>query len=280
MKKILPLVIVIVLLAASFFGWKLLKGKKDVVEEKRPKKAKVENVNKLPLEQRPYVLIEPKSKIRPNDLGYWITISIYNADDYQGVDYEVEYQAGTLIQGFRHSLDFSKEEKPYAKESFFGSESKGKYYYHENMIGGSILLQFFKDVTTYDALKTQFNIQNMEEKEGMFTSNDAKASLEVDEKDMSKSYWVLIASTLGLPEPLEGKVLSEPYGFYAHKALSFENTTLTIKSKEDLTNAKIMGWNGEEWVEYETEVNEDSASTKIDSLGTYVLVSFQEAETE
>src|SRR4030042_2705651 len=100
MKKIFIIVIVIaIVIAIGFIGFKWLNKPKEV-EEVKPVQKKVENINLLPLEQRPYIVIEPKSTTRPQDYGHWITLSIYNAQNYKGVDYDVEYQAGTLIQGF------------------------------------------------------------------------------------------------------------------------------------------------------------------------------------
>ena len=273
MKKILFFILIAILLAAGFFGWKFLFKPASKEEEKPAPKPKVENINQLALEQRPYIIVEPKSKTRPSDLGHWLTVTIDRTEAYERVEYDVEYQTGSLIQGFMHSIDFSKEPTPVSKEGFFGSESKGKYKYDEDVTTGNILFKFFKDSTSYDALKTYFNLQNMAEEDGLFISNDGKASLQVGVKDISSTTFVVIASTLGLPEEVEGQVLSEPYGFYAHKSFNLKNSTLTIKSKEELTKAKILGWDGKEWFEYETEIKADSASALVESLGTFVLVS-------
>lgn len=274
MKKKLPVFLIIILvLIIGFLGWKFLIKKKPAEETgKTTAKPKIEAINQLALEKRPYIIIEPKSKTKPQDLGHWITITIDKADDYQTVEYDVEYQTGNLIQGFMHRIDFSKESLPVSKEGFFGSESKGKYKYDEEVKGGSTLFKFFKDSINYDALKTYFNLQNKAEQDGVFTSNDGKATLEVGPRDLSSGDYLVIASTLGLPAEVEARVISEPYGFYSHQPAGLKDAALTIKSKEDLTKAKILGWDGEEWQEYEVEIEEDSASTKISQLGTYVLV--------
>jgi hypothetical protein len=276
MKKILPiiLVIIIVVVVGWFaFGSKLLQKSSNNSKPQPSLKPKVENINQLPLEKRPYIVIEPKSETRPQDFGHWITVTIDKAQDYQSVEYDVEYQAGNLIQGFMHQIDLSKEKQPVSKEGFFGSESKGKYKYDDGVIGGSILFKFFTNTTSYDALKTFFNIQNMAEQKGLFSSNDTKAQLELGSGDLTAGDYVVIASTMGLPEPVTGKVLSEPYGFYATKNTKLKKAILSIKSKEDLTNTKILGWDGKKWVEYKITVKEDNASTQITQFGTYILVS-------
>lgn len=272
MKKTLPILLIIFLILLSgFLGWKFLKKKKPAKETKKRFKPKIETINQLPLEKRPYVIIEPKSKTRPQDYGYWITVTIDRVSDYKNVEYDVEYQSGNLIQGFMHRIDFAKEPPPVSKEGFFGSESKGKYKYDEGVKSGSILFKFYRD-GQYDALKTYFNLQNMKEENGIFTSNDGRAVLEVGKGDLNPRDYVIIASTLGLPAEIKGKAISEPYGFYSHRSVKLKDATLTIRSKEDLTNVKILGWDGGEWQEYEVEVKEDSASAKVDRLGTYVLV--------
>lgn len=273
MKKILPILLIIVLVI-GLLGIKFLR-KPGVNQEtnKITSKPKVENINQLPLEKRPYIIIEPKSETRPSDYGHWITVIIDKANEYQSVEYDVEYQAGNLIQGFMHRVDFSKEKLPVAKEGFFGSESKGKYKYDENVKSGSILFKFFKDATNYDALKNYFNLQNMEEQKGFFTANDGKANLEIGANDLNANDYVVITSTLGLPASIMSKVLSEPYGFYATRAVKLKNATLNIKSKEDLAKAKILGWDGKQWQEYKTSIKEETASTVVNQFGTYILVS-------
>lgn len=274
MKKILPILLIILVLAAGLFifGKNLLKKPRTEEKAKASSKPKIENVNQLPLEQRPYITIEPKSTTRPQDLGSWITVTIDKASSYQGVEYEVEYQTGNLIQGFMHKIDFTKEKLPVSKEGFFGSESKGKYKYDENVSGGSILYKFFKDTTNYDALKTFFNVQNMQEQKGVFNSKDGKATLEIGATDLSSGDYVVISSTMGLPSPVTGKVISEPYGFYATKNTKLKSATLTIRSKEDLTKAKILGWDGTKWQEDRVTIRDDTVSVSITQWGTYILV--------
>lgn len=275
MKKILLAFLIIVLvIGLSGLGIKFLR-KPGINQEtnKTTPKPKVENVNQLSLEKRPYIIVEPKSETRPTDYGHWVTITIDKASNYKSVEYDVEYQAGNLIQGFTHRVDFSKEKLPVAKEGFFGSESKGKYKYDENVKSGSILFKFFKDATNYDALKNYFNLQNMAEQKGFFTSNDSKANLQIGANDLNANDYVVVASTLGLPASITGKALAEPYGFYTTRAVKLKNATLSIKSKEDLTKAKILGWDGKQWQEYKISIKEETASTIVNQFGTYILVS-------
>lgn len=272
MKKIIPVLLIILILSSVLLGWKFLLKKKPAGEVEEELKPRIEAINQLPLQQRPYITIEPKSETKPQDYGHWITVTIANASNYKKVEYEVEYQAGNLIQGFMHRIDFAKESFPVSKEGFFGSESKGKYKYDEDVRSGHILFKFFKDNLNYDALKTYFNIQNMAEQKGLFTSNDGKASLEVGNKDLNGGDYIVVASTLGLPSQTEGRIVSEPYGFYGNRSVALNNATLTIKSKENLTGAKILGWDGKKWQEYQVKQQEDSFSVKVNYLGTFVLV--------
>jgi len=271
MKKLLPLVIIFVLLA-GFLSWKVFFKKKPVEEVVRPSKPKLETINQLPIEEMPYVVLEPKSQTRPQDLGHWLTVTVDRVSDYQKVEYEVEYQAGSLIQGFMHRIDFNEEKAPFSKEGFFGSESKGKYKYDEDVAEGSVLLRFYKTGEEADVLKTNFNLQNMGEKEAVFNSQDGKAVLEVGRNDLNKADFLIIASTLGLPAEVKEKVISKPYGFYSHEQVKLTKAILTFKSSQDLTGAKILGWDGQKWNQYQATVKDGQASAEVDQLGTFVLV--------
>lgn len=273
-KKINIIAIVAIFLTVLIIGvgyWLIFSKKKTKVK-KESKSTKMETVNQLSLKERPYIIIEPKSKTRPQDYGYWMTITINNASNYKLLEYEVEYQAGNLIQGFMHRLDFSKEKLPISQEGFFGSESKGKYKYDEGVKNGNVLFKFFKNSHDYEALKTYFNWQQMEQQKGVFTSNDAKAILEIKSKELKPSDYMVVFSTLGLPAEIKGEALSEPYGFYSRQPMKLKSAVLTIKNKKDLTGAKILGWDGKKWHQYESEIKEDEVSAKVDELGTYILV--------
>jgi len=255
----------------GFVVYKIILSKRKKQEKKKPKITSFETVNQLALEKRPYIIIEPKSKTRPQDYGYWMTTTISNASNYQFCEYEVEYQSSNLIQGFMHRFDISGKDK-ISQEGFFGSESKGKYKYDEGVKSGSVLLKFFKNDKDYDILKTYFNWLKVVDQDGVFISNDAKASLKIDSSDLKPTDYLVVFSTLGLPKNIKGTVLSLPYGFYSRRPTKLKSAVLTIKSKKDLTGAKILGWNGNNWHIYKTTVDKESASSKVNQLGIYILV--------
>lgn len=270
-KLIISLLIFFGILIPGAVYWQTKTKPEEATKSPAPVKTKVENINQLAIEKRPYIIIEPKSTTMPQDIGHWIMVTIDKASAYQEVEYDVEYQAGNLIQGFMHTIDLKKETQPASKEGFFGSESKGKYKYDENVTGGSILFKFFYDESKFDALKTYFNLQNMAEREGVFTSNDAKATLKVGSQDLKSTDYVVISSTLGLPAPVEGKILSEPYGFYSSSDGEI-NATLTLGAKEALDKAVILSWDGKKWQELDTTLTDNQAKATVTGFGTYLLI--------
>lgn len=274
MKKISAFLIFgVIIVLVGILGWNWLNSqKKNSSSLKASALPKIEAINKLALEKRPYMILEPTSTTRPQDVGHWITVTLDNVNNYDGVDYDIEYMSGNLIQGFMHKIDFTKEKAPFSKEGFFGSESKGKYKYDENVKSGNILLKFYKG-DQIDNLKTFFNLQNMLDQKGIFTSNDAKATLKITGNELASGDFVIISSTLGLPSSITGKAISDPYGFYSTKPTKLKNAELTIKSKEDLTKAKILGWDGKKWQEYKIKIEADQAIASVSQLGTYILVS-------
>jgi len=208
---------------------------------------RVEQINKLTVKDRPYVTLTPRTD------GREITLTIDNLTNATNAEYELEYQAGSMLQGVFGTIDFSTEEQPVSKKLLFGSCSKGKCKYDDNVTGGSLTMRFEGKEEPY-VLKSDFNLQQMADREGVFTSN------------------IVIASTMGLPAELEGEVIAGPYAFLATTSPRLTQAELTIKSKDDLTTAKLFHWTGKAWTELESELGTNKITAPATSLGTFVLV--------
>lgn len=260
LKYIIPIAIVLSLVG-FFLSHKLKKPKEEETIETR----KVEQINKLPVKQRPYITLTPRAD------GKEVTLTIDNLTNASQAEYELEYQAGSMIQGVFGSIDFQKEELPVSKNLLFGSCSKGKCRYDENVTGGSLTLRFEGGDEPY-VLKTDFNLQLMSQHEGVFASKDIKAKLDVGKSGLPASTYVIIANTLGLPVDLDGEIIAGPYAFLAAQTQKF-NGTLTIQSKEDLTSAKLFYYNGSDWTEITLEIDNNKITAPVTNLGTYIVVS-------
>ncbi len=271
-KKIIFIILGLISLAVAFILWffkPFSSEDSSMISTKPLTERKILQVNTLELEKRPYIILEPKSNIEPKSLGHWVTVTIDKIGGFEEVEYEFEYTTGSMIQGGMGRIDFTKEKPPVSKEIAFGSASKGKYKYDEGVYEGKFTFQFFNGEEA--ALKTDFNLQNKTEVEGLFTSPDEKVSLEVGSSDLESDDYLVIASTLGLPEIPEGEIIAGPYGFYADGPRSLANAALIFKGVEK-EGVVVLRWNGDSWQEYETEVSGGKASAEVDSLGAFVLV--------
>ena len=259
LKIIIPIVVLLVVLAWLF--WPASKKELDIPTPTR----KVEQINKIPVADRPFVTLTPRAD------GKEVTLVIDNLSNADSAEYELEYQAESLIQGVFGTIDFSKDQPPVSKDLLFGSCSKGKCRFDEGVTGGSLTVRFDGGDEPY-VLKTDFNLQNMFDRQGVFTSKDIKASLDVGKSGLVNGTFIVIAGTMGLPSQVEGEILAGPYSFLSATKPTLSNATVSIKSKDDLTNAKLMFWDGQAWEELEAQKAEGEISAPVTSLGVFVLV--------
>ena len=263
MKKYLKFIIpgVILLIGLAWLFWP---AKKTKTTTPTPAK-KMEEINKIAIADRPFVTLTPR------DDGKEVTMTIDFVKDAANLEYEMEYQAASLIQGVFGTIDFTKEPAPVSKDLLFGSCSKGKCRYDEGVTGGSLTLRFDGGKTAF-ALKTDFNLQNMFDRQGVFTSKDIKATLDVGKAGLPNNTFVIVAGTMGLPAEIDGEVLAGPYAFLAATSPVLKAATLTIQSKDDLTGAKLMMWNGKSYVDLKATVADGKISAPVTGLGTFVVV--------
>ncbi|MFC1627233.1 hypothetical protein ACFL18_01595 [Patescibacteria group bacterium] len=264
MKKSQLYLVIALALVAVVGGVFFFKNKKksETADTKTPAR-KVEQINKLAIKDRPYVVLTPRAD------GKEVTLTIDNVMGATNAEYEMEYTAGAMIQGVFGTIDFSEEPAPVSKELLFGSCSKGKCKYDDNVSGGSLTLRVEGQGDPY-VLKSDFNLQLMSDREGVFTSKDIKAKLDVGTSLPSSTY-VVVAGTMGLPAELEGEVLAGPYSFTTASTKAIKGN-LTIQSKDDLTDAKLMFYTGTAWTELTSALSEGKISAPVTSLGTFVLV--------
>jgi len=266
MKKVFLIGIILVgLSAGGFFIWK---NKNSAPQEEKTKKVVSSvkpEVNLLETGKRPFVTLIPRED------GHEVSLNI---SDLKGgektVEYELEYQAGTLLQGAGGRIDFEEEKPPVAKKLLFGSCSKGKCKYDEDVHSGSLTL-YFDNGEKY-GLKTGFTLGTVEQEEGVFKTQDLKTSLEIKESSLSEDSFIVAMSTMGLPDEVKKEIVSGPVGFFASAEAKIEEALLTFSRVDSEADLKILRWDGEQWQEYETEKKEDSVIASVNSLGVFLLV--------
>jgi len=227
-------------------------------------------INSLAISDRPYIILEPRSAIESQSLGHWVTATWEDAKNFDRCEYEFEYTNGLMIQGGMGKVDFSEEKPPVSKEIAFGSASKGKYKYDEGVNKGSFTFHYFSG-NAESVLKTDFNLTKKETSDQTITSPDNKATLVSSQTDISLGDFVISFSTLGLPMPQDGEIISGPYGFYSDNSKTFRNSQLKFN---DISESKvtILAWDGKSWQSLDTQVSQNQASADIGKFGTFVLV--------
>lgn len=258
LKLIIPGLILMVILV-----WLFKPGKKAVTVNQPPTK-KMDEINKLAIADRPFVTLVPRED------GKEVKMTIDRVKAADQVEYEMEYQTDSLIQGVFGTIDFTKEPVPVSKDLLFGSCSKGKCRYDEGVTGGSLTMRF--EGNTPFALKSDFNLQQQFDRDGRFVSRDSKATLDVGKTGLPNNTFVIVAGTMGLPADVSGEIIAGPYSFLSAASPVLKSATLTIQSKDDLTGAKLMFWNGKVYSELKASVTDGKISASVTGLGTFLVV--------
>lgn len=266
LKLIIPLVVVIMLSVVGFAGYKIFNRKAEPQAPEVSNK-KLEPVNQIPIKERPFIQIFPRSD------GREITIVVENLSSANQAEYELEYEAGSLLQGAFGTIDFTKESSPAKRNLLLGSCSAGgKCSYHEDVNGGSLVLRYTNgDITK---LKGEWNFQTMQEQAGSFTSRDAKFTFNVGKSGLPANTFVIIAQTFGLPQEVDGEILAGPYNVSLpqNQSLRTSSVELTMRLSEETTEASLLGWDGSSWQEYEAQIDGQILQASVDQPTTYLAV--------
>ena len=265
--KLIPILLLALLVVAGILGLKFLRSRGEDQEETQGSTSRIEPVNQLPISRRPFTLIIPRSD------GREVRIIVNRLENASQAEYELEYQAGTLLQGAFGKIDFTKEEAPVTRNILLGSCSAGgKCSYHEDVIGGTLLLRYANGETT--ALKSEWNFQVMSEQEGRFTSRDAKFTYDVGKNGLSARTFVIITQTMGLPAPVDGEVVGGPYAVSLPKKVSLRarEIELTMRTNTTDSNVKLLGWTEDGWKEYEATRKGKTLEAIVDQATTFVAV--------
>lgn len=259
--KLIIAIVVIFLIAVGVGIFAYMSNNKQADVEQTSKKQKIEEpLNVIPVEERPVVQISPVADGRNIQI---IIKAVKKVAD--SVEFELEYQAGTLLQGIFGAIDLSSI--PSQVTELMGSCSAGgKCSYHEDVQGGSLLLRF-SGSENY-TLKQDWKYVDNSAGETAFSSKDAK--FQIESQDLANQKYLVIYNSPGYPEGLTGTPISDPYSFAVASTLK-GNARLTMRANEDVP-AKIMGWNGKEWIDFGGSMEEKMVTAKVDLMELYILV--------
>lgn len=224
-------------------------------EEKPKRRTRTEQYDTISLEKRPYI------EIKPQATGRDVTIVFHNLkESADTVDYELEYQAGELLQAAFGTIEI--DSLPINKDILLGSRSAGgATTYHENVKGGTLVTRFKGDEAY--AFKSDWNFIVNSARQTTISSKDEKFSLKGT--DIGKLRLAVITNSPGYPGALPGTAISALYALSAPTAVSGE-ATATITLTAAAPNAKVAVWDGKAWETVDAQVDGTTATAEV-SLG-------------
>lgn len=223
---------------------------------KKPKKA----VNVIPLEERPYVSIQP---LQARNM---LEVTIHDLKKAaKSVEITLEYDRNKgVLDAVLNS--FALDKTPLVEQMFLGSKSAGgATTFHDDVIGGTVTLDFSDDDYTlevpwrYDDTKTSYDA---------LSTTDGKFQITF-EKPL-KATKVLVMQSPGLPIETDGKVLSGPYFVGMVGSLPENTAEVKLRLSEESSSATIYGLDGGKWVKYETTTDGKTATAKGKLVSTYI----------
>ncbi len=228
--------------------------------ETREQNRITEAVNQIPVSDRPYMQLVPRAN------GRYIDIVLQNiilpADE---MEYELEYQSGSLIQASFDTIVI--DQTPVQKEVLLGSCSAGgSCTYHEDIKGGTLLMRFNGEEQY--VLKSDWRYIDNAENENAIASRDAKFQLESN--NLAANRYLIVLNSPGAPEGLDAELRSDIYAVAASSELSGEGS-LTIRAAEAGEALTIYGYDGSEWIEFESAVEGKEVTAEVELLQTYVV---------
>ncbi len=262
MKKALLILSLVCITGVAFAGCRKQTPQPQAVAP-TPKPRKVEkDVNKEPLENRPFVRLSPRQDGKAIDLTL-VEIKKQSAD----LEYEIEYSAGELIQGAFGTVD-NLSSLPLKKEILLGScSSGGKCTYNTNVSGGNLSLRFGNP--DYN-LKSEWSYTEKAIKEKVFSSRDGKFTLDVSKAKNSANYMIVHAAP-GYPGTMEKTVVAGPYSIAPADQIK-GNVTVTVRLPLDQDSGTIRAWDGTAWKEWQTKTTNRVSTATGPMAEVFVVV--------
>lgn len=239
-------------------------GAKDDMSDQAPVRRKIsEPVNQIAVDERPYILLEPKADGRNLDIT-----AVEVKKEAMSMEFELEYQAGSLLQGAFGLVEL--DTLPATTEIMFGSCSAGgACTFHTDIQGGTLLVRFEGGADKY-ALKQDWRYFDNADRETQIASKDAKFQMEAD--GLASQRYMVVYNSPGYPGELTefGTLVSDIYTVTSSSALTGE-AAITIRATE-AGNLTILGYDGENWKAYETTTDEKTATATGPLAEAYVVV--------
>lgn len=255
---------VLVLVGGGIFTYTKMKQKpvaETPQEEPKKRRTKVsEPLNVIGVAERPYVQISPLADGRNVEI-----IVKELKKPATELEYELEYQAGSLLQGAFGAIQLGTV--PAKATILLGSCSAGgACTYHQDVQGGTLLTRY-TGPENY-ALKSEWHYIDNAAKGTIATSKDEKFKL--TSTNLRNQRFIIVFNTPGYAEGLEGTPVSDPFSLAVSSTLTGEGE-LSITANEEGT-LEIMGYNGTSWQSFPTTVSGSTATAQVELMEQYIVV--------
>ena len=228
---------VVVIVVLAIIGFLVIKNQKGASPTDSPttKNRVREEINVLPVPDRPVVTLDPTSD------GRSVVLTIKQLKkEASTVEYELEYQAGTLLQGAFGQLNLSP--LPAQTKILLGSCSAGgACTYHKEVKGGKLLTRY-QGVNNY-TLKSDWRYIENTDKSSQFSSQDAKFQL--SGQGLSSVSTAIIFNAPGYPDGLSSEPVADIYSLSSTSPVKGD-LTVTIRLNTDAP-AKLAYFDGQSW---------------------------------
>ncbi|MFA6814019.1 MAG: hypothetical protein GX943_00945 [Candidatus Pacebacteria bacterium] len=261
-KIIIAISVLVLLLAGGLFFF-LRSNRSNEENNKTVVKQKISaKVNQIPVSERPFIQLSPSAD------GRHVVINILELKKpAENLSYEMEYQTGSMLQGFQDSLELG--ELPLSVKKLFGSQSAGgAITYHEDIKGGSLLAEFM-GLEDY-AVKSNWRYFTNSDRQSEFSSQDTK--FKIANTSLATYSYLIIFNSPGYPGEIEGELISDVYTVSAEKSLKTLSSefNVTFNTKEE--QAQIMGYDGQEWQTVDSKYEDGLVRGSAPFMDAYLLV--------
>lgn len=265
-KKAILIPVVLIVLALVGGGIVALSREKATKEEPQPevepqKKRISMPTNVIDPAEAPYLKLVPLSG------GRNVEIVVNNVKKpAKLMEYELEYQSGSLLQGAFGEIEL--EDLPSKTKILLGSCSAGgACTYHEDVKGGTLLAIFIGE-DDY-ALKQGWRYFENQDGSTEFGSRDAKFLIKSD--DLTSNRYLIIYNSYGYPGELPGELKSQVYTLATSGSLTGE-AEVSLKANEATDNLILVGYDGEDWIEFKSTIDDKTVTATADLVEAYAVV--------
>ena len=263
-KKTLIIVISLFLIIAAAITFFLIRANRNNKDEDNGvvKQRISSKVNVIPVSERPFIQLAPTAD------GRHVVLNIIELKKAaNNLSYEMEYQTGSMLQGFQGVLEL--DSLPVSDRKLFGSQSAGgAITYHEDIKGGTLLAEFI-GAEDY-AVKSSWRYFTNSDRETEFSSQDTKFSISND--SLTTYSYLIVFNSPGYPAELEAEIISDIYTVSAEKSLKTLSSEFQVSFNTKEEAVQIMGFDGEEWQKIDTQLEDGLASGSAAFMEAYLLV--------